>query len=188
MQPAEFLRKSSYKKMGDQEGFRLRTIKLRGKISQGLILPISVLNPPDTNIYVEPFEGKKKFILVIASFSIENDWPLPFDGSQVLNSDGFQAIRIGDFSLVESHEAMEARVGIIAGLEWMIRNFSSSTKGIYSYELLIRCYASTGDLKRAQYWLQQMKAIPNFMKSIESNDFGKARMVYFEKISRGELQ
>lgn len=53
----EFLRKSSYKKMGDQEGFRLKTIKLRGQISQGLIIPISVLNPPDTNIYVEPFEG-----------------------------------------------------------------------------------------------------------------------------------
>lgn len=40
----EFLRKSSYKKMGDQEGFRLKTIKLRGQVSQGLILPISVLN------------------------------------------------------------------------------------------------------------------------------------------------
>lgn len=53
----EFLRKSSYKKMGDQEGFRLRTIKLRGQVSQGLILPISVLNPTDTNIYVEPFVG-----------------------------------------------------------------------------------------------------------------------------------
>jgi RNA ligase (TIGR02306 family) len=53
----EFLRKSSFKKMGDQEGFRLKTIRLRGQISQGLILPISVLNPPDTNIYVEPFEG-----------------------------------------------------------------------------------------------------------------------------------
>jgi RNA ligase (TIGR02306 family) len=53
----EFLRKSSYKKMGDQEGFRLKTIKLRGQVSQGLILPISVLNPPDANIYVEPFEG-----------------------------------------------------------------------------------------------------------------------------------
>lgn len=38
----EFLRKSSYKKMGDQEGFRLKTIKLRGQISQGLILPISI--------------------------------------------------------------------------------------------------------------------------------------------------
>jgi RNA ligase (TIGR02306 family) len=38
----EFLRKSSYKKMGDDEGFRLRTIKLRGQISQGLILPISI--------------------------------------------------------------------------------------------------------------------------------------------------
>lgn len=53
----EFLRKSSYKKMGDVEGFRLRTVKLRGQVSQGLILPISVLNPPNTNIYVTPFEG-----------------------------------------------------------------------------------------------------------------------------------
>jgi RNA ligase (TIGR02306 family) len=53
----EFLRKSSYKKMGDQEGFRLKTIKLRGQVSQGLILPISVLNPEGTNIYVDPFEG-----------------------------------------------------------------------------------------------------------------------------------
>jgi RNA ligase (TIGR02306 family) len=39
----EFLRKSSYKKMGDQEGFRLKTIKLRGQVSQGLILPIGVI-------------------------------------------------------------------------------------------------------------------------------------------------
>ena len=53
----EFLRKSSYKKMGDQEGFRLRTVKLRGQVSQGLILPIVVLNPLDTNIYITPFEG-----------------------------------------------------------------------------------------------------------------------------------
>lgn len=34
----EFLRKSSYKKMGDKEGFRLKTIRLRGQISQGLVL------------------------------------------------------------------------------------------------------------------------------------------------------
>lgn len=53
----EFLRKSSYKKMGDVEGFRLRTVKLRGQVSSGLILPLSILNPPDTNIYVTPFEG-----------------------------------------------------------------------------------------------------------------------------------
>ena len=43
----EFLRKTSYKKMGDQEGFRLKTIKLRGELSQGLLLPISVLEGPD---------------------------------------------------------------------------------------------------------------------------------------------
>ena len=43
----EFLRKSSFKKMGDQEGFRLKTIRLRGQISQGLVLPISVLEGAD---------------------------------------------------------------------------------------------------------------------------------------------
>lgn len=42
----EFLRKSSYRKIGDQEGFRLKTVKLRGQISQGLILPLSVLEGP----------------------------------------------------------------------------------------------------------------------------------------------
>lgn len=50
----EFLRKSSYKKMLDVEGFRLRTVKLRGQISQGLILPLTVLNDvdPDSDMIV----------------------------------------------------------------------------------------------------------------------------------------
>ena len=39
----DFLRKSSYKKMGDQEGFGWRSLKIRGVVSQGLILPLSVL-------------------------------------------------------------------------------------------------------------------------------------------------
>jgi RNA ligase (TIGR02306 family) len=39
----EFLRKSSYKKVLDKEGFRLKTIKLRGQVSQGLILPLNIL-------------------------------------------------------------------------------------------------------------------------------------------------
>lgn len=47
----EFLRKTSYKKMGDLEGFRLRTIKLRGTLSQGLVLPLIVL--PEGGNYVE---------------------------------------------------------------------------------------------------------------------------------------
>jgi RNA ligase (TIGR02306 family) len=50
----EFLRKSSYKKMGDQEGFRLKTIKLRGQISQGLILPLDEVIPFPNNLdYME---------------------------------------------------------------------------------------------------------------------------------------
>ncbi|NML40117.1 RNA ligase (ATP) [Chitinophaga sp. G-6-1-13] len=40
----EFLRKSSFRKMGDQSGFRLKTMKLRGQLSQGLLLPVTVLN------------------------------------------------------------------------------------------------------------------------------------------------
>ena len=39
----EFLRKSSFKKMGEEEGFRLRTVKLRGQISQGLLVDPAVL-------------------------------------------------------------------------------------------------------------------------------------------------
>lgn len=48
----EFLRNSSYKKLDGKEGFRLRSIKIRNQISQGLILPISLL-PVD----VVPIEG-----------------------------------------------------------------------------------------------------------------------------------
>ena len=50
----EFLRKSSYKKMGDKEGFRLKTIKLRGQISQGLILPLSEFS--DLGTFNEGFD------------------------------------------------------------------------------------------------------------------------------------
>jgi RNA ligase (TIGR02306 family) len=49
----EFLRGSSYKvmKMPDgliiEEGFRLKTIRLRGQISQGLVLPLSLFDLPE---------------------------------------------------------------------------------------------------------------------------------------------
>ncbi|MBI5399484.1 RNA ligase (ATP) [Candidatus Saganbacteria bacterium] len=44
----EFLRKSSYKKLiNGQEGFRLKTMKFKGVLSQGLALPISVLPADD---------------------------------------------------------------------------------------------------------------------------------------------
>ena len=47
----EFLRRTSYKKMADREGFLLRTIRLRGQISQGLILPITVLGDNTSGLY-----------------------------------------------------------------------------------------------------------------------------------------
>ena len=39
----KFLEKSSLRKMGEKEGLRLKTIKLRGQISQGLLLPVTSL-------------------------------------------------------------------------------------------------------------------------------------------------
>lgn len=57
----EFLRKSSYKKMGDQEGFRLKTIKLRGQVSQGLIIPLAdayaIFKRSTPNMDMHWFEG-----------------------------------------------------------------------------------------------------------------------------------
>lgn len=56
----EFLRKTSFKKMGEVEGFRLKTIKLRGQISQGLILPlqdaIEVMKRRNGEVYSEMLE------------------------------------------------------------------------------------------------------------------------------------
>jgi len=57
----EFLRKSSYKKMVDgTEGFRLKTIRLRGQYSQGLILPladaINVMKRRNGEVYHEMLE------------------------------------------------------------------------------------------------------------------------------------
>lgn len=47
----EFLRKTSFKKMGDREGFCLKTIRMRGQISQGLIIPITAIKDFDPNTH-----------------------------------------------------------------------------------------------------------------------------------------
>lgn len=52
-QEFEFLRSSSYRNselLG--EGFRLRTMKFRGQISQGLVLPITIFNEIPSNIEI----------------------------------------------------------------------------------------------------------------------------------------
>jgi RNA ligase (TIGR02306 family) len=46
----EFLRKSCFRIYMDIEGFRLRTIKLKNQISQGLIMPTSILGEHPFNI------------------------------------------------------------------------------------------------------------------------------------------
>lgn len=54
----EFLRKSSYKKVENLgEGFRIRTAKFRGTLSQGLVLPFSILEEYDPLYYKHFKEG-----------------------------------------------------------------------------------------------------------------------------------
>jgi len=59
----EFLRKSSFKKMGDEEGFRLKTIRLRNTLSQGLLIPlddaIEVMKRRNGEVYTEMLEVGK---------------------------------------------------------------------------------------------------------------------------------
>lgn len=55
----EFLRKTSYKKLSNgDEGYRLKTIKLRGQISQGLLTPIpeGILNPKEGDDLTEALD------------------------------------------------------------------------------------------------------------------------------------
>jgi RNA ligase (TIGR02306 family) len=54
----EFLRKSSFKRMNSIEGFRLKTIKLRGQLSQGLLTPIpdGILNPKEGDDLTEALD------------------------------------------------------------------------------------------------------------------------------------
>ena len=54
----EFLRKSSFKRMGTAEGFRLKTIKLRGQLSQGLLTPIpeGIVDPKEGDDLTEALD------------------------------------------------------------------------------------------------------------------------------------
>ena len=54
----EFLRKSSFKRMGTAEGYRLRTIKLRNVLSQGLLTPIpdGILDPKEGDDLTEALD------------------------------------------------------------------------------------------------------------------------------------
>ncbi len=76
----EFLRKTSFKKMGEKEGFRLKTIRLRGELSQGLLIPISVL-PKD-------FEWTEMGEDVTALLGIEKyERPIPASLSGIAKGD-----------------------------------------------------------------------------------------------------
>ncbi len=66
----EFLRKYSFKKMGDLEGFRLKTVKLKGVVSSGLIFPLSILESI-TNDSIKEVDGIKYLREVILNEGLD---------------------------------------------------------------------------------------------------------------------
>jgi RNA ligase (TIGR02306 family) len=54
----EFLRKSSFKRMGSTDGFRLKTIRLRNTVSQGLLTPIpeGIVDPKEGDDLTEALD------------------------------------------------------------------------------------------------------------------------------------
>ena len=81
----EFLRKSSYKKLVDgTEGFRLRTIKLKNQVSQGLILPlndaINVMKRKNGEVYHEMLEEGKDISELLGIIKYEPPIPANLSG------------------------------------------------------------------------------------------------------------
>lgn len=70
----EFLEKSSLCKMGDKEGLRLRTIKLRGQISQGLLLPIKSIFEPS-----EEYPGNWEYTKALDAIYHGDRVEIPFE-------------------------------------------------------------------------------------------------------------
>lgn len=85
----EFLKKSCYRKLSDgTEGLRIRTIKLRGQLSQGLIMPLSILNSnenPHSGIW-EVGDDVSEYLNVI---KYEPPLPAELNGEAVGNFPSF---------------------------------------------------------------------------------------------------
>jgi len=89
----EFLRKSSFKKMGDQEGFRIKSIKLRGKLSQGLALPYAMFPDAMTAFHktraYDPDEGNFDVTDILGVQKYEAPIPAELSGQVAGNFPSF---------------------------------------------------------------------------------------------------
>ena len=89
----EFLRKSSYKKMSDgTEGFRLKTIRLRGQLSQGLLINYQTLIsklPSDENGHVDLPDMGEDVTEIMGIIKYEPPIPACLAGQMKGNFPGF---------------------------------------------------------------------------------------------------
>jgi RNA ligase (TIGR02306 family) len=96
----EFLRKSSYKRMGTADGFRLRTIKLRNVLSQGLLTPIpeGVVDPKENDDLTQVLDIVKYEPPIPAQLAgkIKGTFPIHFPKTEETRIQNFES----DFSFL----------------------------------------------------------------------------------------
>jgi len=96
----EFLRKSSYKRMGTTDGFRLRTIKLRNVLSQGLLTPIpeGVVDPKENDDLTQVLDIVKYEPPIPAQLAgkIKGTFPIHFPKTEETRIQNFES----DFSFL----------------------------------------------------------------------------------------
>lgn len=139
----EFLRSSSYKKseiLG--EGFRLKTLKFRGQISQGLVQPLSILPEGEYELGTDVTEllGVRKWEIeerVTSSGTVIGDFPYGITKTDELRVQSYPEL-IAEFKAVPAYYISTKMDGTSVTMYWKDGKFGVCGRN-YEYEDNDKC-------------------------------------------------
>lgn len=139
----EFLRSSSYKKsevLG--EGFRLKTLKFRGQISQGLVQPLSILPEGEYELGTDVTEllGIRKWEIeerVTSSGTVIGDFPYGITKTDELRVQSYPDL-INEFKATPAYYISTKMDGTSVTMYWKDGNFGVCGRN-YEYEDNDKC-------------------------------------------------
>lgn len=121
--------------------------------------------------FKNPFEGSKKIVVVIFSYNKDTSW-LDTQTSLRYEKNGFEAEHFNEFITIKSTQPLDAKTGIKNILKWIVQNMPKDISNFYYFELLVRISVIEGDYKEANYWLNQMLAVPDFLEATKRHSRG----------------
>jgi len=149
----EFLRGSSYRENVDNgEGFRIRTVKLRGQLSQGLFLPLSLLSFPELEGFNEGDDVTEKLGV--------KKWFIPETATAggIVIGERPPGMPTSDEIRIQSATDLIAR---LSGKPYYITTKMDGTSGtVYYIDRKIGCCSRNKEIKDEQdalYWLPVYK-------------------------------